>query len=139
MPGPYQFGAASMKEYLTLDVRLQMVCDEVIKRWDCKILQGRRTEAEHQAQLAAGTSRTQHSKHVVPEGVPCPAMDLAPWQADGIGINWKDNKTFYAFAGVVLGVAFMLGIPLRWGGDWNSNNDLNDQTFNDLVHFELVP
>jgi peptidoglycan L-alanyl-D-glutamate endopeptidase CwlK len=26
---------------------------------------------------------------------------------------------------------------IRWGGDWDMDNDLSDNTFNDLVHFEL--
>jgi hypothetical protein len=41
------------------------------------------------------------------------------------------------FAGYVKGIAMMLGIPIRWGGDWNSNNDLKDNNFDDLPHFEL--
>ena len=31
-----------------------------------------------------------------------------------------------------------MNIKLRWGGDWNDNKDFSDQTFDDLVHFELV-
>ena len=34
-------------------------------------------------------------------------------------------------------VAQDLDIPIRWGGDWDSDNNLNDQNFMDLVHFEL--
>ena len=41
------------------------------------------------------------------------------------------------FAGFVKGIALMLGIPIRWGGDWNGNNDLKDNNFDDLPHFEL--
>ena len=26
---------------------------------------------------------------------------------------------------------------MRWGGDWDKDFDLDDQTFNDLCHFEL--
>jgi peptidoglycan L-alanyl-D-glutamate endopeptidase CwlK len=28
---------------------------------------------------------------------------------------------------------------VRYGGDWDGDKDINDQTFNDTVHFELVP
>ena len=42
-----------------------------------------------------------------------------------------------SFAGYVQGVAEQLGIKIRWGGDWDSDFDFKDQTFNDLVHFEL--
>jgi peptidoglycan L-alanyl-D-glutamate endopeptidase CwlK len=60
-------------------------------------------------------------------------VDVAPFP-----IVWTDTKRFYAFGGFVLGVAQGLGIRIRWGGDWNNNRYLNDQQFNDLVHFELI-
>jgi len=45
---------------------------------------------------------------------------------------------FYDFGGYVLGSAERLGVPLRWGGDWDRDHDVfDDQTFQDLVHFEL--
>ena len=65
---------------------------------------------------------------------PSAAIDVAPWPIP----DWEDLKTFYFFSGVVKGIANCLEIKIRWGGDWDSDNDLNDQTFNDLVHFELV-
>lgn len=27
---------------------------------------------------------------------------------------------------------------VRWGGDWNNNTELKDNSFDDLVHFELI-
>lgn len=69
------------------------------------------------------------SKHLA---LPSRAVDVAPYP-----INWGDKKRFYHFAGYVQGLAAQLGISLRWGGDWDGDNDLNDQTFFDLVHFEL--
>jgi hypothetical protein len=30
-----------------------------------------------------------------------------------------------------------MDIPLRWGGDWDSDTEVNDNGFDDLVHFEL--
>ena len=30
-----------------------------------------------------------------------------------------------------------MGIDLIWGGDWDGDTDLNDNNFDDLVHFEL--
>ena len=41
-------------------------------------------------------------------------------------------------AGLVLGIAAVFGIKIRWGGDWDSDNDLNDQKFMDLAHFEEI-
>jgi hypothetical protein len=45
---------------------------------------------------------------------------------------------FYYLGAFVKQEADRLNIPLRWGGDWDNDHDLFDQTFYDLVHFELV-
>ena len=63
---------------------------------------------------------------------PSRAVDVAPYP-----IDWNDTERFGRFAGFVLGMAAAMGIPLRWGGDWDRDNDTHDQKFNDLVHFEL--
>ena len=45
---------------------------------------------------------------------------------------------FYDFGGYVVGAAHRLGVPIRWGGDWDQDHDVfDDQTFQDLVHFEI--
>ena len=41
------------------------------------------------------------------------------------------------FGGLVTGLAKQKGIPLRWGGDWDGDNNFKDNRFDDLVHFEL--
>lgn len=64
---------------------------------------------------------------------PSLAVDVAPWP-----IDWNDKNRFYHFAGRVQGIAQMFNIKIRWGGDWDSDNDLKDQNFYDLPHFELV-
>lgn len=49
---------------------------------------------------------------------------------------------FYYLAGLVRCQAQMMGLrwgtDIRWGGDWDSDNDFFDQTFFDLAHFELI-
>lgn len=127
------FGAASEMQLATCDERLQRVARRVVEVWDCQVLQGKRSESEEATHLANGTSHTRASKHVYPLDVPSLAMDLVPYPVD-----WKNLKRFYVFSGFVLGTARELGITLRWGGDWDSDRDLDDQTFNDLPHFEVV-
>ena len=67
----------------------------------------------------------------------------------GKGIPWPDKKNrprdytkdlnqFYYFAGIVIATARDLDIVLRWGGDWDRDHDLSDQSFDDLVHFEVT-
>lgn len=60
-------------------------------------------------------------------------MDAAPFP-----IDWKDLPRFTLFAGFVLGTASEMGIGVRWGGDWNSDTQVKDESFRDLVHFELT-
>ena len=49
----------------------------------------------------------------------------------------------YFFGGVVLGIAKMLKAEgkidssIRWGGDWDGDTHIKDQTFIDLPHFEI--
>ena len=132
MTGPVpSFGAASKKQLATCHSELQRLFLEVVKHWDCQVIEGKRSEAQHQLNLASGASRTQHSKHVSRAG-PSMAVDVAPYP-----VKWNDYPRFYAFAGFVIGIATAMGISLRWGGDWDSDRDFSDQTFNDLVHFEL--
>jgi peptidoglycan L-alanyl-D-glutamate endopeptidase CwlK len=52
-------------------------------------------------------------------------------------VDWNDTTRFYVLAGYVLGIATRLGVPLRWGGDWNGNWSYRDQRFHDLGHLEL--
>jgi hypothetical protein len=61
------------------------------------------------------------------------AVDAAPYP-----IDWNNRERFVYFAGIVIGVGAEMGIKIRWGGDWNRDNDLKNQTFFDLPHFEVV-
>ena len=41
-------------------------------------------------------------------------------------------------AGVIKSEGIRRGIPIRWGGNWDRDGEIiTDQTFQDLVHFEL--
>lgn len=124
----------------------------VIQFYDNKIIQGRRTLEEHKQNLANGKTKAEHSKHVmaISEAVdaspyPVPkdwgSLDevlkgLAPYDRKRITDIIKERAKFYHFAGYVQGHADLLGTPVRWGGDWDSDKDFSDQTFDDLVHFE---
>ena len=70
------------------------------------------------------------------------AMDIYAW-VDG-SINW-DRKYYMYLAGIIQSVSLELyknGIHkymVRWGGNWDSDGIISDdQTFDDLVHFELA-
>lgn len=139
----YRFGPASWERRSTLHPDLQALCDAVIKQVDCTVVCGHRTRSEQNKAFDSGVSKVRYpySRH---NTKPSRAVDLAPYCNKLGGIDWDNEKGFYFFGGVVKATAYALlckGLiehEIRWGGDWDSDNDLTDQSFNDLVHFELV-
>ena len=126
-----EFSAVSLDRLKTADHELQELFHHVLRVHDCSILEGFRDEATQNEYFAEGKSKVEYpgSKH---NRYPSRAVDVVPYP-----IDWADTKRFYYFAGIVKGVAAGLDLDIRFGGDWDSDNDLSDQTFNDLVHFEL--
>lgn len=121
-----------MRSLNTCDDRLIRVFLEVIKYFDCTILIGHRGEPAQTIAFQTGFSKLEYpwSKH---NKMPSLAVDVAPYP-----INWNDHRRFYYFAGHVMAIAELNGVKLRWGGDWNRNTQVMDQTFFDLAHYELV-
>jgi peptidoglycan L-alanyl-D-glutamate endopeptidase CwlK len=129
------FSARSTARLLTCDERLVELFRRVVVRHDCTILCGARSEADQNAAFESGrsTKRWPESRHNCPEeGVRSLAVDVAPYP-----IDWNNLERFNRFAFYVFGVADSLQLPLRWGGNWDGDADLDDQTFYDLVHFEV--
>ena len=128
-----KFSRASLNRLAGVNYRLQDLAHEVVLRHhDCSVIYGKRTEAEQSRLVQEGMSKTMDSKHLEQEDGTAHAIDLAPYP-----IDWENTKRFYYFAGIVMAVAREMGIHIRWGGDWDGDDDLDDQTFMDLVHFEL--
>ena len=126
------FSQISQDRLDSCDPRLRALFAEVVKNYDCTVIYGYRGEAEQNDAFRLGRSTKQfpNSKH---NQSPSLAVDVAPYPVD-----WNDLKRFYHFAGFVKGVAKNMGIPIRWGGDWDADNDFKDQRFNDLPHFEIA-
>ena len=126
------FSKTSLDRLATCDYRLQILFEEVVKHFDCTVICGHRGQAEQEAAYAARKSRARFGQS--PHNFePSRAVDVAPYP-----IDWNDLDRFQFFGGFVLGVAAAMGVPLRWGGDWNGNRKLSDNRFNDLPHFELI-
>jgi peptidoglycan L-alanyl-D-glutamate endopeptidase CwlK len=126
------FSTKSLKELESCHDNLQLLFREVVKHFDCTVLEGHRGKEAQDEAVRKGTShvRWPNGKH---NSEPSMAVDVAPYP-----IDWKDRERFYYFAGFVKGVAARMGIAVRWGGDWDSDTQVKDQTFHDLPHFELV-
>jgi len=131
------FSQKSLTNLKTCHPELQVLFHEIIQYWDCTILEGYRNEEDQERAFREGRSLLHYpnGKH---NSMPSMAVDAAPYP-----LNWKNEKNFYFFGGMVCAVAARLyssGIMkhrLRWGGNWNSNADFDDEKFRDLVHFEL--
>ena len=130
-----KFGKASMKRLITCDDRLQLLALTVVENFDCTVVCGHRTEEEQNLAYARGYSKLKFPQSKHNEEL-SRAIDLAPY-ISGKGIVWDADQCYY-FAGIVMATAKQLNIKIRWGGDWDMDNDVNDQNFNDLVHFELI-
>jgi len=134
----YKFSRISSERLATCHPDLQVLFNEVIKYFDCSVLCGHRGREEQEKAFSEGKSKLRfpQSKH---NSTPSMAVDVAPFP-----IDWNDLHRFYYFAGRVMGIADMLlaqnkiSHRIRFGGDWNSDNQVKDNRFNDLVHFELV-
>lgn len=110
-----------------------------ISSTDFSVIEGARTLEKQREYFNAGKSKTMNSRHLpkVPKfrpnlGAVSHAVDLAPYlDTDGDGdkeISWSAMH-FHPIARAMKTASAELGIPIVWGGDWES--------FSDMPHFEL--
>ena len=110
---------------------------ELIKIVDVTIMDGHRNKEKQDNYYHAGTSKLKYpqSKH---NKNPSEAVDIAIWHKEEPHIRWHNNDAeWYYLNGLVKGIAHKLGINIRSGSDWDSDNDFKDQKFIDFPHFEL--
>ena len=129
---PY-FGRVSLSRLEDLHKDLQRVLRGAIQHFDFTIIWGYRDEDAQNAAYKAGKSKKKwpHSKH---NQLPSMAVDIAPWPL----VYDAHPIDFGVLAGVILYCAWERHVEIRWGGDWNKNLTVNDETFKDLGHFELL-
>jgi len=128
----YKFSKRSKVKLESAHPDLQHLFNEVIKVIDCTVIFGHRTEAEQESMFDQGHTplhfpKSNHNKK------PALAVDVVPYP-----IDWNNRERFVYFAGIVKGIASQLNIQMRWGGDWDNDNQLRDQTWMDLPHYELL-
>ena len=134
------FSAISKERLKTCHRDLQLLFAHVIQDYDCSVICGHRGEIEQDAAFAEGKSQLKwpDSKH---NKVPSEAADVAPHEEV---IDWGKLQSAY-FAGYVMGKAdqlFKIGTishRIRCGVDFDMDNDVDDSTFWDACHFEIVP
>mgnify|MGYP003152018778 FL=1 len=121
------FGKRSKQRLKGVDTKLVNVLNELVKIMDVTIIEGLRSQERQDELVAKGASKTRYSKHI--EGK---AVDLAPYP-----IDWEDRERFHYMGGMVRGIGQQLNVNIRWGGDWDSDGEIKDNNFDDLVHVEI--
>ena len=128
---PY-FGKRSKRNLSECDELLQRVAYAAINGYGFTVICGHRNEKDQNEAYENGfsTKKYPNGKH---NSKPSKAFDAIP--DDG---GWEaDIEQFVLMAGYIKGVALIFGTKIRWGGDWDSDNDMNNETFIDLAHFEI--
>ena len=137
-----------------VDERLQRVVKRAIQlsKQDFMVLEGVRTK--QQCMINYGKGRT--IAQCVVKGVPAQyanpnvakvtwlnnpfaskhvsgkAVDLVPYPVD-----WNDLKKFDTIAQAMLQAAKELGVPVRWGADWDGDGKPRERGESDSPHFEI--
>ena len=126
-----RFGTKSRSRLHTCDEDLQKLFNEVVKHFDCTVIEGHRGKEKQNAAYKKGNSKLKFpkGKH---NRMPSIAVDVAPYPFD-----WIVRDRFHFFCGFVIGIASQMGLNVRWGGDWDQDTHTKDNKFDDLVHFEL--
>lgn len=134
-----KFSQESFSKLSTCHPDLQALFYEVIKHFDCTIIEGYRNQVDQEADFLKGTTKLhypagKHNHH------PSMAVDASPYP-----VNFNQERLSIWFGGYVLGIAQKLKDEgkmthsVRWGGAWDGLGrlDLPGQ-LNDADHFELV-
>jgi peptidoglycan L-alanyl-D-glutamate endopeptidase CwlK len=131
------FGAHSEAQLATCHPDLARVMRRAVQYFDFAVVEGFRNQKDQDAAYVRGDSQLKwpHGNH---NHSPSFACDVAPFP-----IDWSASPTaiqrFVYLAGWIMMAAQVEAVGLRWGGDWNKDNDMRDEHFRDYGHFELWP
>lgn len=134
-----KFSESSKAKLATCHRDLQTLFNHVILEYDCTVVCGTRSQADQDKAYNEGNSKVRYpnSKH---NTTPSLAVDVAPYEKSGI--DWGKLQSAH-FAGYVKGVAdqlYRIGSithRIRFGADWDSDDDVDDTNFWDACHFEI--
>lgn len=138
----FKLGLASRKKLEGLHPDLVAVVNRAIQltTQDFSVTCGVRTLAEQKELYAQGRTKpgqivtwTLKSRHLPAADGLGRAVDLAPYP-----IDWNDLSKFDAIAKAMFQASKELGIPIRWGADWDQNGKPRERGETDSPHFELA-
>lgn len=120
----YALGKKSLQRLQGVHPHLVAIVKRAIEltTQDFTVLEGVRSEAQAQANLASGASQTNNSRHLVgPDGYGH-AVDLAAWQNNTVAWDWP---LYLPIADAMRQAGRELGHPIRYGGGWYTLTDLD--------------
>lgn len=137
----FLFGVKSEEQLKTVKKELHCVIRKALSYGviDFAVIEGRRSKEKQDKYFLEGRSKIKwpNGKHNVtgPDDL-ASAVDVVP-VING-KISW-DARHCTVMAGLILAAAHESGVKIRWGGNWDMDGEpITDQTFQDLVHFELA-
>ncbi len=141
--GGYSFGSRSRAFLLTCHSDLIQLGEEAIRTspFDFSCTEGVRSAEVQRQKVAAKLSKVTFSKHQV---VPSRAVHFDPFPVqypkpgeEPLMVTVKAYARYYMLAVHIMTTAKRLNIDVRGGFDWDGDFDIQDQTFDDLAHYEL--
>ena len=149
----YKFNLSSRSLNTLLGVHPDLVA--VVKRAieiteeDFMVGDGVRSLSTQRRYVRQGKSKTMNSRHIKASNGYSHAVDLWLWKDGQISWDTSGAESRYTVSNVddyenyqeigtsMIAAAKELGIPLRWGADWDMDGQHTDHSFIDWVHFEL--
>ena len=150
----YNLSQRSLDRLVGVDECLQRVVKRAIQltKQDFMVLEGVRTRQQCMSNYGKGRTIAQCVAKGVPAQYANPraakvtwlnnpfaskhvngkAVDLVPYPVD-----WNDLKKFDLIAQAMLQAAKELGVPVRWGADWDNDGKPRERGESDSPHFEL--
>ena len=129
-----RYGRKSMRNLEGVHPLLVDWALELVTIMDNSVIDGVRDLTTQRQYVALGVSKTMDSKHLIQGDGYGHALDLAPYPVD-----WSDHRRFYILAGIGLGLAAKMRLPIVWGGRWNVDDEqFKVPDFNDMGHFQIM-
>lgn len=125
------YGKRSLKLREQLHPDVAIVLDDAIRIVDFTIISAYRGRELQNRLYREGKSKLKYPQSLH-NTKPAEAVDIAPYPK----LYSAPPREFCYVAGVIMACAEARGIELRWGGDWDMDDDTEDQTFMDWGHFE---
>lgn len=141
----FRLGKRSKEVYSTLHPYWRLIIDDVLTIVDVSLIEGLRDSNTQTRYYSEGKSKlpwplSKHNRTNDPvlqrwEFDVSDALDVVPYPS-----FYEDVDKMIDLARIILYVAKLKGMKVRWGGDWNGDGKLNngEGEFFDPWHFELI-